>query len=38
MCLKEGANENADRRCEFNKRCEALKKPLMEIANFIRLV
>jgi hypothetical protein len=32
---EEGANDSADRRSEFNKRCEALKKPLMEIANFI---
>jgi hypothetical protein len=30
-----GANDSADRRSEFNKRCEALKQPLMEIANFI---
>jgi hypothetical protein len=32
---EEGANDSADRRSEFNKRCETLKKPLMEIANFI---
>jgi hypothetical protein len=32
---EEGANDSADRRTEFNKRCETLKKPLIEIANFI---
>jgi hypothetical protein len=32
---EEGANDSADRRTEFNKRCEALKKPLIETANFI---
>jgi hypothetical protein len=32
---EEGANDSADRRTEFNKRCETLKKPLVEIANFI---
>ncbi|MDR3171111.1 MAG: hypothetical protein LBU17_05695 [Treponema sp.] len=32
---EEGANESADRRSEFNKRCEALKKPLVDTANFI---
>ncbi|MDR3341577.1 MAG: hypothetical protein LBT14_02105 [Treponema sp.] len=32
---EEGANKSADRRSEFNKRCEALKKPLIETAKFI---
>jgi hypothetical protein len=32
---EEGANDNADKRSEFNKRCEIIKKPLMEIAGFI---
>jgi hypothetical protein len=32
---EEGANDSADRRAEFNKRCETLKKPLVEIANCI---
>jgi hypothetical protein len=32
---EEGANESADRRSEFNKRCEALKKPLIDTANCI---
>jgi hypothetical protein len=32
---EEGAHDSADRRSEFNKRCEALKKPLVETANFI---
>jgi hypothetical protein len=30
-----GANDSADKRSEFNKRCEIIKKPLVEIANFI---
>ena len=30
-----GANESADKRSEFNKRCEIIKKPLVGIANFI---
>jgi hypothetical protein len=32
---EERANEGADRRSEFNKRCEIIKKPLMEIAGFV---
>jgi hypothetical protein len=32
---EEGANDSADKRSEFNKRCEIIKKPLMEIASFI---
>jgi hypothetical protein len=32
---EEGANDSAGRRPEFNKRCEALKRPLIQIANFI---
>jgi hypothetical protein len=32
---EEGANDGADRRSEFNRRCETLKKPLLETANFI---
>jgi hypothetical protein len=32
---EEGANDSADRRSEFNKRCEALKKPLVNTAHFI---
>jgi hypothetical protein len=32
---EEGANDNADNRSEFNKRCEVLKKPLVDTANFI---
>jgi hypothetical protein len=30
-----GANDSADRRSEFSRRCEVLKKPLVQIANFI---
>jgi hypothetical protein len=30
-----GANDSADKRSECIKRCEIIKKPLMEIANFI---
>jgi hypothetical protein len=32
---EEGANESADKRSEFNKRCETLKKPLVSTANFL---
>ncbi|MDR3341554.1 MAG: hypothetical protein LBT14_01985 [Treponema sp.] len=32
---EKGANESADKRSEFNKRCETLKKPLLDTANFI---
>jgi hypothetical protein len=32
---EEGANNGADRRSEFNKRCEMLKKPLVDTARFI---
>jgi hypothetical protein len=32
---EEKANESADRRSEFNKRCEMLKKPLVDMAHFI---
>jgi hypothetical protein len=32
---EEGANDSADNRSEFNKRCEVLKKPLVDTANFI---
>jgi hypothetical protein len=32
---EEGANDSADRRSEFSRRCEVLKKPLVQIANFI---
>jgi hypothetical protein len=32
---EEGANESADKRSVFNKRCEALKKPLVDAADFI---
>jgi hypothetical protein len=32
---EEGANESADKRSEFNKRCEALKGPLLSTANFL---
>ncbi|MDR3343145.1 MAG: hypothetical protein LBT14_10255 [Treponema sp.] len=32
---EKGANESADKRSEFNKRCETLKKPLIDTANFI---
>jgi hypothetical protein len=32
---EEGANDSADRRSEFSRRCEILKKPLVQIANFI---
>jgi hypothetical protein len=30
-----GANDSADKRSEFNKRCEIIKKPLIETANFL---
>jgi hypothetical protein len=30
-----GANDSADKRSEFNKRCEIIKKLLVEIANVI---
>jgi hypothetical protein len=29
---EEGANDSADRRSEFSRRCEVLKKPLVQIA------
>jgi hypothetical protein len=32
---EEGANDSADRRSEFSRRCEVLKKPLVQTANFI---
>ena len=32
---EEGANDSADRRSEFSRRCEVLKKPLVQIAKFI---
>jgi hypothetical protein len=32
---EEGASDRADRRELFNKRCEALKKPLLDTADFI---
>ncbi|MDR0635661.1 MAG: hypothetical protein LBF87_01120 [Treponema sp.] len=32
---EEGANDSADKRSEFNKRREIIKKALVEIANFI---
>jgi hypothetical protein len=32
---EKGANESADPRSVFNKRCEILKKPLIDIADFI---
>jgi hypothetical protein len=32
---EEGASDRADRREFFNKRCEALKKPLIDTADFI---
>jgi hypothetical protein len=32
---EERANDSVDRRSEFNKRCETLKKPLVDTARFI---
>jgi hypothetical protein len=32
---EKGANESADKRSEFNKRCEALKKLLISTASFL---